>query len=173
VQWGERPQITGTVARPGGRPVSGARLSITSRLDMPAAAPVRLGTVSTDARGGFRYTPATGPSRTVTFSYTDAVTVRTASVTVRVIPRISLRVGGRGTITGRVKGAPAGVRKLVELQVSNGRSWHTFATTRLAAAGGRFTHRARLPGRTMRAYVRAEPGWPFLTGTSPPATARR
>ena len=173
LQWGERPEITGRLARPGGRPVPRAGLTVTSRLDMPGAAPVRLGQVRTDTRGAFRYTPPTGPSRTITFGFTDAAALRTASVILRVIPRISLRVSARVSITGRVTGAPAGVRKLVELQASNGRSWHTFATTRTAAAGGTFTHRARLPGRPIRALVRAEPGWPFLTGTSPPATARR
>ena len=113
---------------------------------MPGAAPVRLGQVRTDARGGFRYTPAPGPSRTITFGFTDAAALRTTAITLRVVPRISLPLSARGSITGRVKGAPAGVRKLVELQATNGRAWHTFATTRLAT-GGTFSHRARLrPG---------------------------
>jgi hypothetical protein len=70
-----------------------------------------------------------------------------------------------------VSGAPPGIAKRVQLQALRDGVWRTFATTRLKATGGGFSLRPRTPARRIRARVLAEPGWPFVTGTS--GAARR
>jgi hypothetical protein len=69
-----------------------------------------------------------------------------------------------------VSGAPPGLAKRVQLQVLRGRTWRTFATVRLRPTGGAFGFRPRTVPARVRARVAAEPGWPFVTGTS--ASAR-
>jgi len=171
VRWGGRPAISGSVVRPDGRPVPGARLWVTSRLEMLGAAPETLGWVRANLRGRFLYTPPAGPSRAVTFAFADSAAVRTASVAIRVVPRITLRVTRAGSISGRVAGAPPGTRPVVELQSPVGPTWHTFSTTRLSALDGTFAARPRTAARRVRALIRAGASWPFETGTS--AAVRR
>jgi hypothetical protein len=166
VRWGARPAISGAVVRTDGGPVPGAQLWVTSRLAMDAAAPETLGWARTNARGRFLFMPPTGPSRTVTFAFADSVAVRTASVAIRVVPRITLRFTRAGSITGRVPGAPPGARPVVEFQTPVGPRWHTFATTRLSPLDGTFAARPRTAARRVRVLIRAQPSWPFETGTS-------
>jgi hypothetical protein len=173
LRWRQRAAISGALRRRDGRPVGGARLAVSSRLHVPDATAVPLGEVTTTTAGTFNYTPRVGPSRTVTFAFPDATGVRSAAVTILVVPKVTLRARRGGRLDGRVTGAPPGIRKLVELQAAAGRTWRTIAVTRLEATGGRFSHRLRTLPRRVRAAVRAEPGWPFLTGISPPATIRR
>jgi hypothetical protein len=169
LRWGERSVIAGTLRRADGSPLTGASLSVTSRLHVTGAQPLPLGAVATDTAGAFTYTPPAGPSRAITFGFGD----RYASVTIRVVPRVTVTVSRGGRVAGRVAGAPPGIRKRVELEARRGGSWRTIAATRLDLTGGRFSHRLRRPPRRIRAVVRAAPGWPFLTGVSPPATVRR
>ncbi len=171
VRWGGRPAISGSVVRPDGRPVPGARLWVTSRLEMLGAAPETLGWVRANLRGRFHYTPPAGPSRAVTFAFADSAAVRTASVAIRVVPRITLRFTRAGSISGRVAGAPPGARPVVELQSPVGPKWQTFSTTRLSALDGTFAARPRTSARRVRALIRAGASWPFETGTS--AAVRR
>jgi hypothetical protein len=172
VRWGSSRRVAGTLRDLEGRPIAGARVDVTSRARVVAAAPVPLRPATTDASGRFGYTLAAGVSRAVTFHYGSAA----ATVTIRVIPHVTLRAarsGGAVNLAGRVVGAPPGLRKVVELQIRRGRAWRTFATTRLAAVGGTFRYRHRTAARRFRAVVRAEPGWPFLTAASAPAPAAR
>ncbi len=171
VRWGGRPAISGAVVRRDGRPVPGARLWVTSRLEMLGAAPEPLGWVRANLRGRFLYTPPAGPSRALTFAFADSAAVRTASVAIRVVPRITLRFTRAGSISGRVAGAPPGARPVVELQSPVGPTWHTFSTTRLSALDGTFAARPRTAARRVRALIRAGASWPFETGTS--AAVRR
>ena len=153
--------------------MAGARLAVTSRLEMLDAAPVALGEVTTNSRGGFIYTPAAGASRAITFAFADTLALRTATVTLSVIPAITVRVTRAG-VSGRVAGAPPGVRKLVELQSQTGHAWRTFATTRLAPAGGAFSRRLRVTARAASARVVARRSQLAVpTGISPPATRGR
>jgi hypothetical protein len=166
VRWGERRRVSGTLLRPGGRPVAGARLAVTSRVRTLDAEPLELGHVTTDSVGRFSYVLGAGVSRVVTFGFRDSAALRTAAVTVRVVPRVTLEVTAGGRVQGRVAGAPAGLRKVVELQAFRGGGWHTLASTRLAATSGTFTYRPRTRVGRVRALVRTDPGWPFLTGHS-------
>ena len=167
--FGQRPKITGTLTRADGRPLAGAALAVTSRLRMLEAQPLRVGHVVTDSAGRFTYTPTGGASRTLAFRYGDAA----ASVTLRVVPKVTLRVRANGRLEGRVSGAPAGLRPTIDLQGPHGRVWRTFATTRLRPTGGTFAYYGSRPPRRVRALVRADPSWPFATGTSAPATRER
>ena len=94
------------------------------------------------------------------------------------VSKKSLRNKHAVTFKGKIAGAPAGVRKTVELQALDGRKWRTFATTRVAQKGGTFTYRyrfmrtTRLTAYKFRALVRAEKGWPFMTGTSSAKTVK-
>jgi hypothetical protein len=166
VRWGQRRRVSGTLLRPDGRPLAGARLSVTSRVRALDAEPVTLGHVTTDSAGRFSYVVGSGVSRIVTFGFRDSAALRTAPVTIRVIPRVTLRATAGGRLEGRVTGAPSGLRKVLELQTYRGGRWRALATTRLAATGGTFAYRPRVHVGRVRALVRTDPGWPFLTGYS-------
>jgi hypothetical protein len=173
LHWGERRRVSGTLLRPDGRPVSGARLTVTSRVRTLDAEPVEIGHVTTDSVGRFSYVLGAGVSRVVTFGFRDSAALRTAAITVRVVPRVTLRATAGGQVQGRVAGAPAGLRKVIELQAFRGGAWRTLASTRLAATSGTFTYRPRTRTVRIRALVRTDPGWPFLTGHSSAVTLRR
>jgi hypothetical protein len=165
LRWGQTREVAGTLLHADGSPIAGATIAVSSRASVVAAAPVPLRPLITGPDGRFAYTLPSGVSREVTFTAQRAA----ASVTARVIPYVTLHV--RRTIavavlSGRVIGAPSGVRKLVELQSLRGGRWRTLVTTRLARTGATFRFRTRTSARTFRAIVRAEPGWPFLTGMS-------
>jgi hypothetical protein len=165
LRWRESRRIAGTLRRPDGQPIAGARIAVTSLARVASAAPVPLPAATTDGDGRFTYTLRPGVSRTLTFTYGAA----RAAVTGRVIPHIVLRARRSGTIvrlSGRIPGAPAGLRKRVELQVRRGTIWRTFTTTRLTLTGGRFTYRHRTHATRFRAVIRTEPGWPFLTSST-------
>jgi len=168
LRWGQTREVAGTLLHADGIPVAGAAIAVSSRASVLTAAPLPLLGASTDAEGRFTYTLPPGVSRQVTFTAHGA----SASVTARVIAHVTLHVrrrpaGARTVVLGgRVSGAPAGVRKLVELQSRRGGRWRTFVTTRLARTGATFRYRTRISAGTFRAIVRAEAGWPFLTGVS-------
>ena len=66
VRWGERRRVSGTLLRPDGRPVAGARLAVTSRVRALDAEPRRRsGTSPPTARGRFSYVLGSGVSRVV------------------------------------------------------------------------------------------------------------
>jgi hypothetical protein len=163
LRWGERRKVSGTRTRPDGRAIAGARLTVTSRNRLLDAPTITLGEVTTDASGRFTYMPATGFSRSLTFAYRG----RTATVSIRVIPRVTLRYARSGRISGRVSGAPPGVRKRVDLQTQRGGAWRTFATTRLSPTGGTFGVTPRTHPKRIRAVIRTDPNWPFVTRTTP------
>ena len=113
----------------------------------------------------------------------DTSYARWSSVAVPVSARVSLaassaklRNGQTVTLTGRVTGAPAGSHKLVQLQAQVGRSWVTFASTRLS--NGTFTYRYRFTRTTgaaryaFRARVVASSDWPLSTGVSATRTVK-
>jgi hypothetical protein len=172
VHWGERRRVSGTLMRPDGRPVAGARVAITSRIRALDAEPLPLGHTTTDSAGHFAYTVGAGVSRIITFGFRDAAALRTAAVTIRVIPHVTVRPIAGGGVRGRVTGSPAGLRKVVDLQALRGHTWRSYATTRLTPTGGTFTAARRPPSHRVRALVRTDPGWPFLTGRSKPVTVQ-
>ena len=182
VAYGKRVLITGRLLGPSGRPVIGARLEVLDRVRLLGAAMVPAGSVTTDRDGTFRYVAPVGASRTIRFAYRahleDTEFAEQQDVELGVVAGVALKVnrprlrnGQTVTFRGRVHGAPRGSRKVVELQVRKGRGWMTFRSTRLRA--GRFTERYRFTRSfgvkryEFRARVRAEDGFPFLSGSSP------
>jgi hypothetical protein len=175
--------IAGRLTTRDGHPVAGARIDVVSHLWMTGARGEIAGSVTTDAEGNFRFTVKAGPSRIITLGYrmhlADRTYTATAAVKVHVRPVLTLEAdrsnvanGDLVRLSGRVEEAPAGSRKLVELQALVQDRWVTFATTRMA--DGRITHRHRFTNtrgtRTylLRARAGAEATWPFRTSVSRP-----
>jgi hypothetical protein len=181
VKWGAKRRITGTLKGRNGQPIVGAKLDVTSTPQLMGAQPNSLGQIVTDAKGRFAYPLPAGVSRTIRFGYKSILEAstytQTTEVVVQVIPKVTMKANHKSlrnkqavTFKGKIAGAPAGARKVVELQALDGKKWRTFATTRVAKKGGTFTYRYRFTRTTrptvyqFRAVVRAENGWPFSTG---------
>jgi len=180
-RYGRPVAVTGRLLDAAGRPIVGAELHIHARPLVAGSQFALVAKAVTDADGRYRYLSPAGAGRVVRAAYrlhmNDVAYVRTADVEIQVTPRVRLATSrkalrNRQTVVfrGSIAGAPAGSRKVVELQAKTGRGWTTFATTRLSR--GRFTHRYRFT-RTyrattyaFRARVRSEPSWPFAHGTS-------
>jgi hypothetical protein len=178
VAYGRAVTVTGTLVTRGGEPISGASIDVSvARAGRTTRGP---GLV-TDRAGAFSLVLPAGASRTVRFGYRafagDAQDADSASLelAVRTGARLAatprrLRNGSAVVFRGRVAGAPARSRKLLELQVRQGARWLTFATLRLRS--GRFAYRYRFmrtgqPTRyVFRAIVPGDAGWPYASGAS-------
>jgi hypothetical protein len=179
--YGKKVAVTGRLLTPGGRPITGARVSVLMQDKMVGARMTPAGEVVTDGTGSFRFVTTAVRSRTIRFAYRahleDASFAQTTDVSLGVVAKLSLTTSRRAlrngqsvVFRGTVAGAPRNARKVVELQVRKGDSWMTFRSTRLR--NGRFSERYRFRrtrGRVtyaFRARVRQEAGFPFLTGHS-------
>ena len=181
-RYGRVRHVTGTLMAASGAPIAGAQLTVISETLAMGATPLNAGTVTTDATGRFRFAIPVGASRRIQVAYKwfreSAQYTHTTTVTVNVVPRVTLKVDrvrlrNRQTVSfaGKVAGAPRDARKVVELQARVGRSWQTFGTARLRSNGTfayryRFTRTSRPTTYQFRANVKAERGWPFLSGQS-------
>jgi hypothetical protein len=179
--YGKKVAVTGQLLTPGGRPITGARVSVLMQDKMVGARMTPAGEVVSDADGRFRFVTTALRSRTIRFAYRahleDAAFAQTTDVSLGVVAKLSLSPSSRAlrngqsvVFRGTVAGAPRNARKVVELQVRKGSTWMTFRSTRLR--NGRFSERYRFRrtrGRVtyvFRARVRQEAGFPFLTGHS-------
>jgi hypothetical protein len=178
---GRQVLVTGVLKGPDGKPIGGAKLHVLHQDKTVGAPMVAVAEVVTDADGTFRHVTTAERSRTIRIAYrarladtdfaetTDIALSVVASVGLRV-DRTALRNGQSVRFSGSIPGAPAGSRKVVELQVKKGNGWMTFRSTRLRS--GRFNERYRFTrtrgtaNYTFRARVRAEAGFPFATGHS-------
>jgi hypothetical protein len=175
--------VRGSLLTTEGLPVVGARVCVSTQIDL-SDAPFRGDDfVTTDERGQFSYTSPGGPSRRVYLIHQvgDGVVADDALVRVRAPVKLhasprSLRNGQTVTLAGRLKAGPfprqPGV--LVELQARRGKRWQTFGTTR-ANGNGRYRFRYRFTRTTgvqryrLRARVTPQNGYPYAGGTSRPA----
>jgi hypothetical protein len=176
-----RPTFAGRLTDGAGRPVPGGRIEVSSRRTTVSL--YRLSTVvTTDAQGRFRTTIPTGPSRQLRFAYrpttTDPEPAATATVSLKVSGRISLRLSHRRlrngktlVYRGRLTGMGAG-RRIVQVRALAGRRWLYVCVTRTDRRG-RFTcrHRFRTITRpvtfTFRAVVPRQAGYPYEPAWSP------
>ena len=181
-RYGRVRHVTGALTAASGAPIAGAQLTVISETLAMGAAPVNAGTVTTDSTGRFRFAIPVGASRKIQVAYKwfreSAHYTHTTTVTVNVVPRVTmkadrrrLRNGQSVSFAGKVAGAPRDARRVVELQAQVGRSWQTFGTARLRSNGTfayryRFTRTSRPTTYRFRANVKAERGWPFLSGQS-------
>jgi hypothetical protein len=180
-RFGKKVLVTGQLKRADGKPIAGATVHVLHQDKLVGAAMAPADEVVTDAQGTFRHVTTAERSRTIRFAYrarhADTAFTHTTDLGLAVVARVALKTD-RGALRngqavrfqGSIAGAPAGSRKVVELQVRKGGGWMTFRSTRLR--GGRFSERYRFT-RTygtaryvFRARVRAESGFPFTTGHS-------
>jgi hypothetical protein len=139
-------------------PIRGARIDV-GTIGGPATAAIST-SVQTGLDGSFSYEVPTGPSRTLSFSYTaysnDPGPSATATATIAIRPVIKLRIGPRRTSNGhaihwngRVADGPyprQGVA--LDVEVREGRHWKIFAQT-LADKRGRFHYSYRFHATTV------------------------
>lgn len=167
--------------RVGQEPLRGTPVEVWRQTKLPGAPLERIDTVTTSKTGRFQVKATKGPARLLRFRYAGTPQVRGIQGDVRMQVRGTTtfkpgrsRVlnGDYVTLRGRVQGGPLpATGKLVELQVHTRRQWRTFAQPRTNAAGRweyryRFEQIRRSVRFRFRARLRAEPGYPYETGTS-------
>jgi hypothetical protein len=184
VAYRSRTRLVGVLRTSEGRRIAGATLSVWERLATPGRRWRVVGTVTTDARGGYARRLAHGPSRELRVSYrplaqqvADSARVQTRLV-VRAPVKLSvshadLPEGATIRFAGALPGGPRPARgKLVLLQVRDRGTWRTFANVRADRKRGRFGYRYRFPSlgstRThrFRARVPSDNSYPYATGDS-------
>jgi hypothetical protein len=183
--FGRRVRLAGRLTNSAGQPITGAPIYVYSRTLGDAEQLV--GTLTTNARGGFAYTARATSTRTLRFVHPGSATILPAQDTATVMTRSvsSLTVNKRRTVnggtvvfSGRVPGRPLPTAgKLVEIQVLLSKGWQTFRTLRTDAGGVwrqryRFQNTCGLARFRFRARVPEEANHPFETGTSQTVTVR-
>jgi len=179
VRLGREAKISGRLANRDGQGVPGADVQVFAT---SGAGPEQLvGTVRTDASGGFTYTAAGSASRTLRFAYAGSALMLPAQGAVRiVVPAAStLRVnrrrvlnGQQVTFTGNVRSGPIPLGgKLIQLEVKLRGGWQTFRTARTDPSGAwavpyRFARTRGIQWYRFRVQLPREAGYPFGAGTS-------
>ncbi|HVQ59565.1 MAG TPA: hypothetical protein VMS60_11730 [Solirubrobacterales bacterium] len=184
VSYGRKVRLAGRLVNRAGHAVPDAKVLVYSH--QREGTEQLVGTVTTNARGGFAYSVEARASRTFRFAYAGTATVLPAEDTATLLVKASSTIsvsskhvlnGQSVTFSGRVKGRPlpeAG--KLLELQWFSS-EWETFRTIHSRVDGTwslpyrfkrtcgiqRFRFRARLPG---------EASFPLEPGNSPVLAVR-
>jgi hypothetical protein len=172
--------LRGSLRTPDGLPVAGARVCVSTRLEMSDARFQGDDFVTTDENGRFSYLSPGGPSRRVYFIhqvgggvvFDDPLVPVRAPLKLHATPR-SLRNGESVRFAGSLQAGPFPSRPgvLVELQARRGKHWQTFATTRANGKGRyrfryRFTRTAGVQRYRFRARVARQNGYPYAGGAS-------
>jgi hypothetical protein len=173
-----RGRLTSAVT---GNPLAGQPIQVLATQLRTGAPRFQIGDAQTDASGRFSFRIPPGPARLVRFSFPGtnaagpaaaAVSMRVpASSTIHAKPRVT-RLHRRVAISGRLRLAGAAnprPGKLVLLQAFERGHWHTVAATRSRPSGT--WHRsirflARPATYRLRALIRRERSFPFVTGSS-------
>ncbi len=181
--YGRAHAVIGRLTGPGGLPIVGARIGVSSTPAYAGARAAALASPLTGPEGRFELQlPADISSRTLRFAYSDAsdsppVVTRTltlrvrAALTLRVAPR-SASVGRSIYFSGRLRGAPVpkGGKLLVLEARSPGGPWLEFDVIRSEAHGAyHASYRFKFPGPAyyqFRVLCEAEADYPFATGSS-------
>ena len=181
--YGRAHAVIGRLTGPGGLPIAGARIDVSSTPAYAGARAAALASPLTGPEGRFELQlPADISSRTLRFAYSDAsdsppVVTRTltlrvrAALTLRVAPR-SASVGRSIYFSGRLRGAPVpkGGKLLVLEARSPGGPWLEFDVIRSEAHGAyHASYRFKFPGPAyyqFRVLCEAEADYPFATGSS-------
>lgn len=180
ISYGRRVRLTGQLVAPGGNPLVGVPVQVSSRLDARGAAWRSVAELRTDRSGHFRYRVARGPSREIQFRYSGTATIKPVTRTVRVAVRASTSIsvsrhnvvnGDTIRFRGKVRGGHLPSSKRIELQFFARGKWRTFASTR-ANRRGRWGYTYRFDGSRgtvrwrFRALITPETGYPYATGHS-------
>lgn len=184
IPFGKRVLLGGALSRAGGAPLAGLPLLVTERFG-DSSTP-RRHRLRTGPDGGFALRLSPGPERRIELGFAGTRTlaasaaphlelkVRTA-VSMRA-SAASARIGGRPLVFhGAVADAAAADGKSVELQFRlPGQPWTQFRTVRTDPRG-RFRYPYRFSDDDsrgvrfgFRAFVPAEPGWPYEPASSRP-----
>ncbi|HEY5977339.1 MAG TPA: hypothetical protein VIT85_05735 [Solirubrobacterales bacterium] len=185
VSFGSKVHLGGRLVNRAGHPLTDAKVLVYSR---PKEGTEQLvGTVATDANGGFAYTVEARASHNFRFVYPGTATILpiediatllvkgTSTFTVK--PK-RVQNGDSVTFSGRVKGRPlpeAG--KLLELQVRFTSGWQTFRTIHTDTDGTwqipyLFDRTCGKQAFDFRAHLAGEAGWPLEAGNSRTLTVR-
>jgi hypothetical protein len=185
VSFGSKVQLGGRLVNRTGHPLADAKVLVYSR---PKEGTEQLvGTVATDASGGFTYTVEARASHNFRFVYPGTATILpvedTAALLVKGTSTFTVKPkrvqnGDSVTFSGRVKGRPlpeAG--KLLELQVRFTSGWQTFRTIHTATDGTwqipyLFDRTCGEQEFDFRAHLAGEAGWPLEAGNSRTLTVR-
>ncbi|MDP9347356.1 MAG: hypothetical protein M3P44_16890, partial [Actinomycetota bacterium] len=187
VRYGRAPRLTGRLLGPSGAPIPGALIDVYTQTRVRGAKLVRVGAVTTDARGSFSYLAAVGASRLVRFAYRahvqDTDFAQTSDVDLKVIPRVTLRLSARSLRNGqtvRYRGTIAGPNTkggLAEIRVRTRGRWVSVCVARIRSAGRfgcpyRFRRTVRPTTYVFGAVVRRQSGLPYEAGTSSSRSVR-
>jgi hypothetical protein len=181
-----QPILGGRLLDEHGAAITGAVVEIRARQRKAGGRTKLIATAATGADGRFRVTLPSGPSRTITVSYTafgedtkPSATVRTrtavhASLTASVSPR-SPRARRPMRLSGRLRYLPRG-DVVVTIQARNHGIWQTADTVETHRDGSySWPHRFRADQAGRRFFFRARvksPNYPFEPGTSPTIAVR-
>jgi hypothetical protein len=182
IAYGASVPIHGRVTNAFGHARREVLVQVTERVALPDAPWRSIGTVRTDSKGGFRFTAARGPARTLRFEYSGTPTTRVAAaeVALRVRAATTLRPSRRNlrngetlVFRGRLLGGPVPARgKVITVQAWTRSGWKTFGTSRARARDGRWSYRYTFTGTTstsryrFRAVVPLEASYPYVAGAS-------
>jgi hypothetical protein len=179
VAFGREARLAGWLVNRAGHAVADAEVLVYSR--PPEGTEQLVGTVTTNARGGFAYSVEARASHSFRFVHPGTATILPveASVTLLVKATSTISVkpkhvlnGDSVTFGGRVKGRPlpeAG--KLVELQVQLSDEWQTFRTIRSGPDGTwsipyTFERTCGVQRFRFRAHLSGEATYPLEPGNS-------
>lgn len=183
-QAGSSPKLTARLVDASGAPIAGAKIDVYEQINVAGSKRKKVGSVTTDAEGGYSYKPKANASKVVTFAYspsgTDSYTVkRYVTVVVRsplTLKAKSTSVAAGGLLKLRGKIRASGMRKgvVVEIQVKDGRTWRTVATRRSSKNGRfKFSYRFKAGGTfAFRARVRKSSDLPIASSASRRVTVR-
>ncbi|MDQ8044983.1 MAG: hypothetical protein AAGC46_15565 [Solirubrobacteraceae bacterium] len=145
VAYGKKTTVKRLLLDAAKRPIVGASVDVSERVDRAGATWTHVATVTTDGTGAFRYVPVSTASRTVRFSYArvsggasaSSIDVAVAVTAAMKIAAASHRVKPRGTIrlSGSVKVDGLPKRSRVEVQYRSRSGWRTISTERIDTKG--------------------------------------
>jgi hypothetical protein len=179
--FGRTTTLRGRLATPGRNPLADRDITITERVDLPAATWHVVGLVRTDGDGRFVFRAAAGPSRKLRFRYdgTPSIRGRTSTVHLHVRASSSVHASRHRVVNGEAVRFRGVVRsrpipqtgKLLQLQVFSRDHWLTFATPRADARGKwtyeyRFTATRGVTRYRFRVRLPREAGSPYAAGLS-------
>jgi hypothetical protein len=181
VRYGKAAAIQGRLTTDAGDPVRGATLCVKSQTIAADHGLASVGSVLTDAEGGYRYELAPGPNREVVIGYRhDSKQVaRDVRYYAHVQPTLKLAPGlvhngERVRLWGSLPGPRAG-RRVVVLQANapGSKRWITFRRATTSADGGfrsgyRFSSTTRRTRYRFRAVVPRQDDYPWVEGHSMP-----
>ncbi len=186
VGYGRPSRVSGVLRDAAGEPLADQDVTVTEHFGEGALIDTRVRTVHTDAHGHWKERLPGGPSRSVSASYAgtrrylpEATTAGALRVKTKANLHISnhhVREGHRVAFKGRIGHLAARIPpggKLVELEVKDGKSWHTVRHPFYTRSNGKYRLRYRFARfytsdvrYRFRVKVIRERDWPYKAPVS-------